>query len=150
MLGQEQPQAQEIARDFIRQELSNLPLQPSGVGAFDADALSGALGGQPGRWIFGVEAVEFFLNPVIGNDALDAPETDLVLGLTDFLGNPSTVNLNARSCILPLVRPLGTAVQSPTKRENLFNHSESVGFPPSPIFRFGIPSRTISCSRCST
>jgi len=60
VLGREQPQAQEVARDLIGQELSDLPLQALGVGALDADSLSGALCGQQWRRIFGVEAVEFF------------------------------------------------------------------------------------------
>lgn len=60
VLGREQPQAQEVARNLIGQELPDLPLQAWGVGALQAHLLSGALCGQNWRRVFGVEAVEFF------------------------------------------------------------------------------------------
>ena len=61
MFGHQQPQAQQVARDFMGQELSNLPFRAAGVGPFEADSFSGALGGQSWRRVLGVEAVELFL-----------------------------------------------------------------------------------------
>jgi hypothetical protein len=60
MLGHQQPKAQQVARDFIGQELADLPFHAAGVGRLEADSLSGALSGQGRGPVLGVEAVEFF------------------------------------------------------------------------------------------
>ena len=60
MLGHQQPKAQQVARDFISQELADLPFHAAGVGRLEADSLSGALGGQGRGQVLGIEAVEFF------------------------------------------------------------------------------------------
>jgi hypothetical protein len=60
VFGHQQPQAQQVARDFIGQELADASLDAAGVGGLAADAFGGALGGDGGRRFLGVEGVEFF------------------------------------------------------------------------------------------
>jgi len=60
VFGHQQPQAQQVARDFIGQELTDASLEAAGVGGLAADAFGGALSGDGGRRVFGVQSVEFF------------------------------------------------------------------------------------------
>ena len=60
MFGHQQPQAQQIARNFIGQELPDLSFHAGGVGGLDAGSSSGALGGQRRGRVLRVEDVEFF------------------------------------------------------------------------------------------
>lgn len=60
VLGHQEPQAQEAAGNLIVQALPDLSFKAGRVGPFQALALSGPLGGQEGRRVFGVERVEFF------------------------------------------------------------------------------------------
>jgi hypothetical protein len=60
VFGHQQPQAQQVARDFIGQELADASFDAAGVGGLAADAFGGALGGDGGRRVLGVEGVEFF------------------------------------------------------------------------------------------
>ena len=62
VLGSQKPKTDEVARNLIGQELSDLTFQAGGVGGLEALAFSGALNGQRrgrGRAL-GVEPVQFF------------------------------------------------------------------------------------------
>ena len=60
VFGHEQPQPEQIARDFISQELPDLSFHAAGVGWFQADSFCGALRWQERRGVFWVQRVEFF------------------------------------------------------------------------------------------
>lgn len=60
MLGHQQPQPQEIARNFIGQTLAHLTFQTGRVGLFEALTFAGPLNGNEWRRVLGVERVEFF------------------------------------------------------------------------------------------
>ena len=60
MLGHQQPEAQQIAGEFIGQELTNLALDAARVGGNQSLSFSRALDRQRRRRVLGVEAVEFF------------------------------------------------------------------------------------------
>jgi hypothetical protein len=65
-----------------------LTFPAGGVGGFEPDLLAGALGGQGrGRGILRIERAEFFLQAVIGEDALDTALADREVGLAELLGN---------------------------------------------------------------
>jgi hypothetical protein len=87
MFGDQQPQSQEVAGNFIGQKLANLAFQTGGVGLFDALAFSGALHRQQGGRVFGVQRAEFFLQAIIGDDPFDAAQADGEMSLPEFLGD---------------------------------------------------------------
>lgn len=60
VFGHEQPQPEQITRNFISQELPHLSFHAAGVHRFEPDSFSGALSWQRRRGVFGVECVEFF------------------------------------------------------------------------------------------
>lgn len=60
MLGDKQPQSEQVAGDFISQELPNLAFEAARVDAGEPGSFSSALNRQRGRRVFGVERVEFF------------------------------------------------------------------------------------------
>ena len=60
MFRDEQPQAELIARDFIGQQLADVPLQAFGVGRFGALFAPGALGLDGGSRRLRIKFAEFF------------------------------------------------------------------------------------------
>ena len=60
MLGDQKPQAQLIAGDFVRQQLADIALQAFRIDRFGALLAAGALGLDAGWRCLGIQLVEFF------------------------------------------------------------------------------------------
>jgi hypothetical protein len=60
VFGQQQPNADLIAGNFVGQSLANLPLQAFGISRERTLFFTGALGLDELGWVGGVKGVEFF------------------------------------------------------------------------------------------
>jgi hypothetical protein len=60
MFGNQKPEADEVAGDFVGQELADAALNAEGVGFFAFVFLEGAIGVQRGAPAKGVKLIEFF------------------------------------------------------------------------------------------